>query len=358
MLRLLVVISAVVVSLLCCGSVFAADHIVLTSHEVALKAAGGKPPPVCHRGQRSTRKHPCRKGRRTSVLDAASNPPAGGWQFGLGLTQNADGTWRLSLSLSQTTGAVMEQHVYGFQLPAEAVTVASDLSSAKLDTGTAMGQFGSVRLTFAQAGPLAAANPSIFCSGGTWQTRTGSLSGTVDFATGSSYFRTVLESKLTADVTANTGSPPTCQSNPPPPTTCTHESQLVASAGSTGPYLYASVSNPPAPGTPPGLQLFEFATERVGPATISHALTESGLPVGDLTLASDLSTGTIKTTGATRFSGSITFTATGELATIPSAVCGGTSMSRQGTTAGDLAVHYAAPVDAAPVVGSGFAYTL
>jgi hypothetical protein len=55
--------------------------------------------------------------------------------------------------------------------------------------------------------------------------------------------------------------------------------------------------------------LFEFFTKTVAPAQITHFLSESNLPAGDRTAAPDLSSASVATSDASRFTGSLNFAA-------------------------------------------------
>ncbi len=337
-------------------SVLAAEHVSLQTHDVALAASmtpkPKKKPPVCKKGQKSTRKKPCTKPkakRHLLVSDARANPPVAGWTFGLGLTANADGTWALRLNLTHRAGNATEEHSYFFQLAASSVTVASDLSTLTLDTGTQMGQFGTVKLAFANPGALAQATAPVGCTTGTWQERSGTLTGSVNFVADGSYFKTIVEKSLPSDLMGNTsGTPAACG---PGPTTCAHGSYLTTSAGQGGPAVYASGGQFAQSGS---FSLFEFLSQTVGPATIAHILIEGNLPASDLTVAPDLSTATVATTGSTAFTGSLSFTA-GAPASGPSAPCGGTF--RQGVTTGGIVGHFLAIPAPAPVLGQSVAGT-
>jgi len=224
--------------------------------------------------------------------------------FGLTLSGNADGTWALRVNLAHTAGNASETHAYFFQLAASSVTVAPDLSTLTLDTGTQLGQFGVIKLTFANPGSLAQATAPAGCTTGTWQTRSGTLAGTVSFVADNSYFKTIVEKSLPADLTANTsGTPANCGTGP---LTCVHGSSLSSSVGQGGPTIYATGGQLAQSGS---FSLFEFLSQTVGPATIAHILIEGNLPATDLNVAPDLSTATVTTSGATSFTGSLSFTA-------------------------------------------------
>ncbi len=331
----------------------AADQVSLQTHDVAVPATAKPKPkkkvPVCKKGQKSTKKKPCTK-RRLLVADARANPPVAGWKFGLGLSQNADGTWALRLNLAHTAGNANEEHSYFFQLTASSVTVAPDLSTLTLDTGTQMGQFGAIKLTFANPGALAQATAPVGCTTGTWQTRSGTLAGSVSFVADGTYFKTIVEKSLAADLTANTsGTPAVCGSGP---LTCVHGSSVSASPGQGSPVIYASGGQLAQSGS---FSLFEFLSVKVGPATIAHVLIEGNLPAGDLTVAPDLSTATVATTGAKAFTGSLSFTASAPATTGPYVACNSTYTIRQGVTTGGIVGHFLAIPPPAPVLGASFA---
>jgi hypothetical protein len=286
------------------------------------------------------------------VADSRANPPVAGWKFGFGLSQNADGTWALRVNLAHTAGNASETHAYFFQLVAGSVTVAPDLSTLTLDTGAQLGQFGAIKLTFANPGSLAQATAPAGCTTGTWQTRTGTLTGSVSFVADSSYFKTILETSLPADLTANTsGTPATCGTGP---LTCVHGSSVSASVGQGGPTIYASGGQLAQSGS---FSLFEFLSEKVGPATIAHILIEGNLPATDLTVAPDLSSATVTTSGASYFTGSLSFTASAPPVSGPYVACGGTFTVRQGVTTGGIVAHFLAIPPPAPVLGASFAST-
>jgi hypothetical protein len=348
----------------------ALDRVSLVTHDVAVPSAAKKKAPVCKKGQKSTKSRPCTKAppvckkgqkstkskpctkRHLQVSDFRANPPVTGWMFGLTLTGKADGTWSLSVTLSHTAGNVNEEHFYSFQLAASSVTVAPDLSTLTLDTGTQMGQFGTIKLTFANPGALAQATAPAGCTTGTWQTRSGTLTGSVSFVADGSYFKTIVETSLPADLTANTsGTPATCGAGP---TTCVHGPSLSASLGQGGPVVYASGGQLAQSGS---FSLFEFLSQTVGPASVAHVLIEGHLSAGDLTVAPDLSTATVATTGSKAFTGSWSFTASGPANTGPYPACNSTYTIRPGVTTGGIVGHFLAIPTPAPVLGQSFAST-
>jgi hypothetical protein len=336
-----VVVAAGVAALLLPGEALALDHVSIQTHDVKLPAAHLLP--ACRKSHKSTKAHPCRA--RGSHSMSAGTPDAG-WTFGLALNPDTTGGWVLSVRLTRTDGNSMERHVFNFQLAASSVTVAPDLSAATLDTGTQLGQFGAMKLTFGKAGALASATPAAGCTTGTWQMRTGVMTGNVRFAADSTYFRTILETSLPTDVSANTGETPTCAT---PPVPCGHGSSVSVQTSSTGPFLYAQLHDG-------ALMFLEFLTQMVGPAQISHSLTESGLPASDLTAATDLSSATVATTAAKRFTGSLSFTAGGPPSTGPYPACGAgaTFGVAKGTTTGGITGHFAAIPAPQPALGPSF----
>lgn len=333
----------------------ALDGVSLTTHDVAIPSAAKpkpkKKPPVCKKGQKSTKKKPCTK-RRVQIADARANPPVAGWMFGFTLSQNADGTWAMRVNLAHAAGNSHEAHAYIFPLAASSVTVAVDLSTLTLDTGTQMGQFGAVKLTFANPGSLAQATAPAGCTTGTWQTRAGTLTGSVSFAADTSYFKRIVEKSLPADLTANTsGTPATCGAGP---LTCVHGSSVSASVGPGGPVIYASGGQLAQSGS---FSLFEFLSAKVGPATVAHSLIEGNLPPTDLTVAADLSSATVSTGGARSFTGSLGFTANAPPASGPYPACNSTYTVRQGVTTGGIVGHFLAIPTPPPALGTSFAST-
>ena len=333
----------------------ALDGVSLTTHDVAVPSAAKpkpkKKPPVCKKGQKSTKKKPCTK-RRVQIADMRANPPVAGWMFGLTLSQNADGTWALRVNLARSAGNSREAHAYFFQLAASSVTVASDLSTLTLDTGAQLGQFGTVKLTFANPGSLAQATAPAGCTTGTWQTRAGTLTGSVSFVADTSYFKTIVEKSLPADLTANTsGTPATCGAGP---LACLHGSSLSASVSQGGPIIYASGGQLAQSGS---FSLFEFLSAKVGPATVAHSLIEGNLPPADLTVAADLSSATVSTGGARSFTGSLSFTANAPPVTGPNVACDSTYTVRQGVTSGGIVAHFLAIPTPPPALGTSFAST-
>ena len=346
----------------------ALDRVSLVTHDVAVPSAAKpklpvckkgqkstkstpctKPPPVCKKGQKSTKKKPCTK-RLLQGADSRANPPTAGWMFGLGLSQNADGTWALRLNLAHTAGNANEEHSYFFQLDASSVTVAPDLSTLTLDTGTQLAQFGPIKLTFANPGSLVQATAPAGCTTGTWQTRSGTLTGSVDFSADGSYFKTIVEKSLPGDLTANTsGTPASCGSGP---VTCVHGSSLSATVGQGAPTIYASGGQLAQSGS---FSLFEFLSVKSGPATIAHILIEGNLPANDLTVAPDLSTATAATAGSTVFTGSLSFTASAPATSGPYPACNTTYTVRQGVTTGGIVAHFLAIPTPPPALGTSFA---
>jgi hypothetical protein len=203
-----------------------------------------------------------------------------------------------------------------------------------------------MKLTFSNPGPLVAGTAAIGCTTGTWQMRTGTMKGQVSFVADDHYFRTIVETSLPTGVSANTGDAPTCGQFIPP---CSHGSSLSVSPGPNGPFLFATIRNG-------ALQLLEYLAETVGPASLSHGLTESGLPVGDLTLASDLSSGNLLTTGASRFTGNLSFAASGPATAGPYPSCGaGATFSvARGATTGGVVAHFLAVPTPAALSGQSF----
>lgn len=132
-----------------------------------------------------------------------------------------------------------ESHSYLFSLTADAVSVAQDLSTLTINTGTQLGQYGSVQLSLSNVGALAAANLPAGCTSGTWQMRSGTLTGALTFVADGTYFKTLTETSLPADLTANTsGVAATCGV---PQSTCTHES-LIFSGGSADSGIFETFS--------------------------------------------------------------------------------------------------------------------
>jgi hypothetical protein len=315
----------------------ALDRVSLVTHDVAVPSAAKpkKKPPVCKKGQKSTKRKPCRK-RRVQVADSRANPPVAGWAFGFGLSQNTDGTWSLRVGLTRTVGNANETHTYLFQLAASSVTVAPDLSTLTLDTGAQLGQFGAIKLTFANPGSLAQGTAPSGCTTGTWQTRTGTLTGSVSFVADSSYFKTILEKSLPADLTANTsGTPATCGTPTP---TCLHSTLFLAGDVSNASGAFNAIL------TNGQLTLRAVLGQAIAPAQVFHVLSVANVPTSDLTAAADASTGAVTTGGASPwFTGSLNFTAAAPPTPFTSAACGGTPGSlAPGTANGSLVAHFAA----------------
>ena len=341
-------IGAALAALVFSSSALALDHVVLASHEVSLGKALKLP--ACRKGHKSSRSHPCHLGSRPVY---GKGVPDAGWHFSLQLSAKDDGTWPLAVTLKRTTGAVVEQHTYSFTLSAGAVTVAPDLSSATVDTGGQLAQFGSIKLTLSHLGAPSSATPTPGCSGGNWQMRSGRLTGLVRFVADGSYFRTIVETSLPADLSGNTGSAPTCTTFVPP---CGHNASLSASVGNNsgggvGPVIYASTSS-----TTQGMGLLEFLSTKSRPATISHDLSEMGLPLSDFTEAADLSSASVMTTGSQRFTGSLSFTPSGPTTQGPYPACGAgaTYSVRLGTTTGGIQAHFLAIPPPMPALGQSF----
>ncbi|MGZ4398582.1 MAG: hypothetical protein ACXVZ1_09225 [Gaiellaceae bacterium] len=328
------------------GGARALDHVSIKTHDIVLgKRVSKTLALLCKKHQKSTRRHPCRKN------SVGASAPDGGWSFGLSLGQNSDGTWPLTVLLRRQEGSTLEQHFYSFTLAASSVTLASDLSSSTIDTGTQLGQFGSIKLKLGHVGALASMTPVAGCTNGTWQMRTGTMTGKVDFRADKTYFQTIVETSLPTDVSANTSAPATCTA---PPLPCTHGSGLSASVGPGGPIIYANVEQLASGGS---FSLLEFVQEKVAPATISHALNETNLPATDLAIAPDLSSGTATTSGASRFTGSLSFTASLAPTTGPYPACSGTYTVRQGVTTGGITGHFLAIPPPGPALGQSFAST-
>ena len=221
----------------------------------------------------------------------------------------------LSAGLRRAVGNASESHTYTFPLSPGSVMVAPDLSTLTLDTGTQLGPFGAMNLTLGKTGALGTASAPPGCTTGTFQMRTGSLTGSVRFAADPAYFKTIVQTTLPADVAANTsGTPATCGAPQP---SCAHFMEIF-----TG-----------NPATPSGgffgllqdgqVQLVDFFTQAMAPATITHCSSSKGLPARDLTIAPDFSSATVNTAGAAPwFTGSLAFAAGGPAQTGTNPACG------------------------------------
>ena len=301
-------------------------------------AAAAKPLPICKKKQKSTKKKPCRKKpKKFSALRA--NPPVAGWKLGLFVSHSNDGMWALSVRLARTSGNVTERHFYAFRLAASCVTVGPDLSTATIDTGTQLGQFGAIKLTFGNVGALGAGTAVPGCTGN-WQKRTGTLTGSIRFVANSTYFKTILRTSVPATLNANIGPLPTCKAQPP---ACVHTT-LLAVGTFTGASNFFEAFN-----TAGVLTFVGFFTQTVGPAIETHVLSETNLPASDFSTAADLSSATVSTTGAKAFTGSLNYTAGGPATKFPNAGCGGTPASfTQGTATGGISAKFAAIPAAQP----------
>lgn len=308
--------------------------------EDAAVAAAAKLLPICKKKQKSTPKKPCRKKpKKFSALRA--NPPVAGWKFGFFVSHANNGTWALSVRLARVNGNVTERHFYAFQLAAGSVTVAPDLSTTTIDTGTQLGQFGAIKVTLGNPSGLSAGTGVPGCTGN-WQKRTGTLTGSIRFVANSTYFKTILRTSMPATLNANIGPPPTCKAQPP---ACTHATLLIVGTF-TGASNFFEAFN-----TAGVITFVDFFTQTVGPATETHVLSETNLPASDFSPAADLSAATVSTTGAKAFTGSLSYTAGGAATKFPNSACGGTPASyTQGTAAGGITAKFAAiPAVQAPL---------
>jgi hypothetical protein len=232
----------------------------LSTTPVAVPAAKPtKKIPLCKKGQKSTKKKPCRT-RKLQAETVRANPPAAGWKFSLRATQNDNGSWGLALEYMRIVGNATEDHTYSFQLAPGSVSVADDLSTFTLATGTQLGQFGAVTMSLAAAGALQPVPAQPGCTE-TNQTRSGTLRGTVRFVADSTYFKVLVESALPVSIVANTsGAPPTCDTPPP---ACNHASLFFGGDAATPAGLfYATLTD----GT---ISLVRYVPAHIGPATIT-----------------------------------------------------------------------------------------
>ena len=234
-------------------------------------AAAVKPLPFCKKKQKSTKKHPCRKKPKASAA-FRENPPIAGWKFGFFVSHSANGTWALSVRLTRTKGNVHRAPLLRFPLSADSVVVAPDLSSGTIDTGTQLGQFGAIKVTFGNPTGLVTGTAVPGCAGN-WQKRTGALTGSIRFVADSTYFKTIVRTSMPTTLNANIGAPPTCAT---PPTTCTHTTFFTTGIFSGTANFFEAFN------TAGVLSYVDFVTQAVGPATETHVLTETNLPVGGL----------------------------------------------------------------------------
>ena len=108
------------------------------------------------------------------------------------------------------------------------------------------------------------------------------------------------------------------------------------------------------------LTMLFFQSQKNGPAAVTDFLQVTGLPVTDVTVASDVSAGSVATDGAAPwFTGSLAFARTGTTTTGTNPTCGGTPISfAQGAMTGSLAVHFLAipevTVPLSPATGEVF----
>ena len=306
------------------------EGVFLKTRDVAVRSTGKAP--LCKKGQKSTKRRPC------------GNPAGTGWTFGFALSEGGDGSSTLTVTYSHRTGKAIEVHSYTFLLRPNSLTVAPDLSSLTLDTGTQLGRFGAIKMTFANPGSLAPVAVGPTCSGGKWQARTGMLEGALRFAADRTYFRTLVESSLPAKLSGNTSGEPQMCGHPPP--TCIHDTFL--SSGAAAAEFYASVMDAK-------LSLVADFAQTIAPAQVVHALSATGLAVSGLTVAPDLSSGTLAPADARpAFTGSLDFTGSQPTRSFPNPVCGANTSSSWGTVSGDLVAHFTA-IPAAPLsLGSAY----
>jgi hypothetical protein len=57
----------------------------------------------------------------------------------------------VGVELLRTRGGGIQEQIYGFELPLSALRVRHDLAAATLDTGSALGRFGRIRMTFSRS---------------------------------------------------------------------------------------------------------------------------------------------------------------------------------------------------------------
>jgi hypothetical protein len=87
----------------------------------------------------------------------------------------------VAVEFTRTEGTATQTTTFTFNVPRIALRISRDLRSAALDTGSAIGSFGRIRLTFScrRRAPGGAGSP---CLGST-RARSGTLTGAVDFRT-------------------------------------------------------------------------------------------------------------------------------------------------------------------------------
>jgi len=324
------------------ANAFALDHVTITTSPVSLPVpAKKKKLPLCKKHQKSTKKHPCRKRKRTVAgADVRENPPVRGWTAQVFIDEENDGSWVTELVLKRMVGNATESHTWSRTLPAGSVTISDDLAGATWTSPWALAPqpqpYWDSASNFRATGAVSPGTPPSGCSGGAFQMRTGVLELKGILEPLDNYFHRLTVHAFPATLTANTGAPITCSSPPP---TCFHGTSLFVGdtrAFENG-FFLASLSN--------GAALEEYIKERTAPPfAVFDVLAVSGLPASDVSLAAGFGTGTISTAGAAPwFTGSFNFTISGTPLQFANPACGGAqSIFGQGTSSGGIAPHFAA----------------
>jgi hypothetical protein len=323
------------------ANAFALDHVTITTSPVSLPVAAKKKLPLCKKHQKSTKKHPCRKRKRTVAgVAVRENPRVRGWTARVFIDELDDSSWQTELVIQRKVGNATESHTWSRMLPPGSVNISDDLAGATWTNPWAVAPqpqpFWDSGSNFRATGALSPGTPPSGCSGGTFQTRTGVLELKGILEPLDDYFHRLTVHAFPATLTANTGAPFTCGS---PPLTCFHGTTVFVGdtrAFENG-FFLASLSN--------GAALEEYIKQRsAAPFDIFDALTVSGLPATDISFASGFGTGTISTDGAAPwFTGSFNFALAGNPLQFPNPACGGAqSTFGQGTSSGGIVPHFAA----------------
>lgn len=245
----------------------------------------------------------------------------------------------LSIMFVRRAGKANQMHFYTFPLAAKDFVASADLSKATLDTGSDLGTFGRIKMTFGNAGKLTSLVPT-GCTGG-FATRSGKLSGAYRLAADRTYFRTIVKTSLPAKLSRSTSGVPTCTTSPPEQKP-THG--ITLSGGN--PQLALVTAAKPTGG--PVTQSV-MASEQRAPASLVHLITATVADTA-FTVAADLQTARVEgAAGAPFLGGSLAFRAMElpEGVTVPTPP-GATQQTVMGTLSGDYTAHFDSIGDRSP----------
>ncbi len=220
-----------------------------------------------------------------------------------------------------------ESHIYSFRAAANALVVATNLSSATLRLNAvtpkgqsgaalaALGSYGHGTLHFVQNAPLN--TPS--CTGGTKKTRRVTRdSGSMTFSPTRNATNRYTRQTFNGTIQETTGTP-VC--GPPPPAECDHYTQLSSSSGfaANGQYKSVTASKPESPAVGKANVSFLFIppTAPLAPAYGAAHIKTAKVDRSRFTNATNLSTATLNLAGVPEWGGVLEFDATSAMQSFP-----------------------------------------